>query len=50
MHVCLNSGIGTFAVPPAVPCYLNVWGDMINITKYRNIQSESCGNWNSRGK
>lgn len=50
MHVCLNSAITAFAVPPSVSCYPNVWGDMINITKCRNIQSASFRNQNSRAK
>lgn len=39
MYVCLNSGVSTFAVPPGVPRYTDVWGEMINITKDGNIQS-----------
>lgn len=47
MRVCLNTGISPSAVPTSIPCYPNIW---MNITKHRNIQSESCGSQGSSEK
>lgn len=45
-----STGIGTFTVPLSVPCYPNMWGDMINITKHKNIPYEFCEKQNSKAK
>lgn len=53
LRICVkyaSTGVGTFAVPLSVPCYPDMWGDMTNIMKHKNILYEFCEKQNSRAK